>query len=165
MKKHFWLAVVFVLVTLFAGCSVTTVPEETALVLQAEIEQFFDNYKQALLSNDLDQIINFYTVPYTAADYISGSKITLSSWEDLRTYLNNYLGLEESEIVEESFEISDVAFSSETRAIVLAEEHWVQTADGEAWEATDSLRITLVKTGGNWKFQKMELLGWREKRG
>lgn len=164
MKKHFWL-VVLVLVVLFAGCSAITVPEETASVLRAEIEQFFDNYEQALLSNNLGQIINFYTVPYTAVDYISGSKITLSSWEDLRTYLNNYLGLEESEIIEESFEISDVTFSSETRAIVLAEEHWIQTADGEAWEATDSLRITLIKTGGNWKFQKMELLGWRKKRG
>ncbi|MDI3525572.1 MAG: hypothetical protein PWP60_298 [Candidatus Atribacteria bacterium] len=133
--------------------------------MRMEIEQFFDNYEQALLSNNLDQIITFYTVPYTAADYVSGSKITLSSWEDLRTYLNTYLGLEESEIVEDSFELTDVTFSSETRAIVLAEEHWVQTADGEAWEATDSLRITLIKISGNWKFQKIELLGWRGKRG
>jgi|GEM_PF-2324856 len=164
MKKYLWLAVFVASLALFAGCSVTTVSEETALVLRTEIEQFFDNYEQALLSNDLDQIITFYTVPYTVSAP-SGSKITLSSWEELRTHLNTYLGLEESEIVEDSFEITDVTFSSETRAIVLAEEHWVQTADGEAWEATDSLRITLIKVSGSWKFQKIELLGWRRKRG
>lgn len=164
MKKHFWL-VVLVLVTLFAGCSITTVPEETASVLQAEIEQFFDNYEQALLSNDLDQIITFYTVPYTAVDYISGSKITLSSWEDLRNYLNTWLELEEKEIIEESFEILEISFSSETRAIVSVEEHWVQIADSEGWEATFILRTTLIKTGGSWKFQKIEFLNWKGKRG
>lgn len=144
---------------LLAGCSPTTVnlPPDTVAQIGAEINQFFVNLGNAMKSNDVEQVLPFYTLPFEYVDF-EGTSITIATAATLRTFI-----LETSmtgTILEDTFQNLQITVVDETNVVVKVDEVWVQEEEGTVYGGTDHLRVTLVKTEGNWKIRKTELLGW-----
>ncbi|MCS7241301.1 MAG: hypothetical protein N2205_00880 [Candidatus Caldatribacterium sp.] len=163
MKQYGITLVLSLLVAaIVVGCSMENpiaIPPETLETMRGELTTFFQDLAAALESNSVDAVLPFYTLPYTYLDTTTGSSVTLTTLDELRTFLLNEImvgTIEEDEFVSLTFaNVSDA-----NSAVIEIDEIWTQTYEGETYSATDHLRIHLRKIGGLWKIQKTELLGW-----
>ena len=144
---------------LVAGCSTTTVtlPPDTVATIGAEINQFFANLSRAMESNDVEQVLPFYTLPFEYVDF-EGTSVTIATPETLRMFI-----LETAmtgTIQADQFQNLQITVIDEANVVVKVDEVWVQEYEGSVYGGTDHLRMTLVKAEGSWKIKKTELLGW-----
>ncbi|MCX7668368.1 MAG: hypothetical protein N2Z84_05505 [Atribacterota bacterium] len=142
-----------------AGCSTTTVtlPPDTIAQIGAEINQFFADLGSAMESNDVEQVIPFYTLPFDFTDP-EGTSITITTTETLSTViLETFMT---GTIQEDTFQNLQITVVDEENVVVTVDEVWVQEYEGSVYGGTDHLRVTLVKIEGSWKIRKTELLGW-----
>lgn len=150
------------LLVVVAGCSIqnpVAVPPETLETMRGEVTMFFQGLSAALKSNNVDAVLPFYDLPYTYLDVTTGSSVTLTTLDELRTFLLSEImvgTIEEDEFVNLTF----VNVPDANTAVIQVDEVWVQRYEGETYSATDHLRIHLGKVGGFWKIRKTELLGW-----
>lgn len=159
MKNLSILVSLVLFVLLMAGCSTTTVtlPPDTVAQIGAEINQFFADLGNAMESNDVEQVIPFYTLPFDFTEP-EGTSVTITTLETLRTFiLETFMT---GTVQADTFQNLQITVVDEKNVVVTVDEVWVQEYEGSVYGGTDHLRITLVKIEGNWKIRKTELLGW-----
>ncbi|MEN3186425.1 MAG: hypothetical protein ABDK94_02355 [Atribacterota bacterium] len=159
MKNSLVLLLLSLFMFFMAGCSTSTVtlPPDTIAQIGAEINRFFTDLGNAMESNDVEQVIPFYTLPFEFTEP-EGTSITITTTETLKMFIRETFMA--GTVQEDSFQNLKITVVDEENVVVTVDEIWVQESEGSVYGGTDHLRITLAKVEGNWRIRKTELLGW-----
>jgi len=124
MRNTVTLVSLLLLLLFVAGCSTTTVtlPPDTVAQIGAEINQFFIDLSNAMKSNDVEQVLPFYTLPFEFVEP-EGTSATIATTETLRTFiLETFMT---GTVQEDTFQNLRITVVDEENAVVSVDEVWV----------------------------------------
>jgi len=150
--------VILIFVILTTGCTSLFTP-----LVKIEIMQMLNQLGEANVEGNVDQIVIYYTDPYTKVNHLVSEDAYVISLEEESIELEEMITYYNCLI--DDFSNEEITILDTSNAIVECDEHAKFQdlfEEGVFYESIDRVKLTLVKIGGDWKISIYELLASEE---